>query len=328
LPPPSAFGARPLIAFDPVKSNCARCQGELAVQAGRTRIVSGRVELFCAPCWVRRDEPVAARTPFAPIDTKITLTPPRRNARYVIAGAALLVGVAGIGIAARHTTPASAALPVVDVRTDVAAIEPVQTVAEDVAPADDPAAIPMTPDGAEPLDDRFPSLKDWIHPVTDSPELVPTRSTRKFGAVREGVERGECGHGHCGLDLDGPRGRPVVAVAYGTVVRVEHSKNGRDGKSGRYVRIEHPDGAFTAYMHLDAIAPGLAVGDEVDAGQVVGTLGRTGIFHSEEHLHFNLEITHKGRTLFVDPTAFLVRAKVVPIPARAFANAPEDRPQW
>jgi murein DD-endopeptidase MepM/ murein hydrolase activator NlpD len=296
------------------------------VQAGRTRIVAGRVELFCAPCWVRRDEPIAPAAPFAPIDTQVTFTPPPRHARYLIAGAALVVGIAGIGIAARHTAPASAALPVVDVRADTALIAPEQAVADEAAPEE--LEVPMTPDGADPLDERYPSLKDWIHPVTDAPELVPTRSTRKFGAHRDGVERGECGHGHCGLDLDGPRGRPVVAVAYGTVVRVEHSRNGRDGKSGRYVRIEHPDGAFTAYMHLDAIAPGLAVGDEVDAGQVVGTLGRTGIFHSEEHLHFNLEITHKGRTLFVDPTAFLVRAKVVPIPARAFATTPEDRPQW
>jgi murein DD-endopeptidase MepM/ murein hydrolase activator NlpD len=313
-----------------VIANCARCQGELAVQAGRTRIVDGRVELFCSPCWVRRDEPIASRAPFAPVDTQVTLTRPRRiGTRYAIAGAALVVGVAGIAIAAHHTAPASAALPAVDVGAGVALVEPIQAPAPDEAPpAEDPGAIPMTPDRAEPLDERFPSLKDWIHPVTDSPELVPTRWARKFGAPRDGIERDECGAGHCGLDLDGPRGRPVVAVAYGTVVRVEHSENGRDGRSGRYVRIEHPDGAFTAYMHLDAIAPGLAVGDEVDAGQVVGTLGRTGIFHSEEHLHFNLEITHKGQTRFVDPTPFLLHARVVPIPARAFARTPEDRPQW
>ena len=81
--------------------------------------------------------------------------------------------------------------------------------------------------------------------------------------TRGGIERAECGAGHCGVDLDGPRGRPIVAVAAGKVVRVERKELGSDGRSGRYVRLQHDDGTLTAYMHLDDVAEDLQVGDHV-----------------------------------------------------------------
>ena len=173
---------------------------------------------------------------------------------------------------------------------------------------------------------RNAKLEAWIHPVTDARELVPSQPQRRFGARRDGHKgRRDCHRGHCGVDLDGPRGRPIVAVAPGTVVVIDNHRNGKDGKSGRYVRIEHPDSLFTSYMHLDAIAPGLAVGDVVEAGQVIGRLGKGGIHHGEAHLHFQLE---RG-SRFLDPTPYLARARVVPIPGRTDgATDPGDRAQW
>lgn len=170
------------------------------------------------------------------------------------------------------------------------------------------------------LDERFPSLRAWTHPVTASAELMPEQSSRLFGARREGIERAECGEGHCGIDLDGPRGRPIVAVAAGTVVRIELSELGLDGRSGRYVRIEHDDGTLTAYMHMDDVAE-LRVGQRVTAGQYLGTLGATAVFSSAPHLHFSLEIPlnldDRGDitdTRYVDPAPFLVRSTVAVSP--------------
>lgn len=169
-----------------------------------------------------------------------------------------------------------------------------------------------------PMDEVYPSLRGWIHPVTNSKELVPSSGGRRFGARRDGIERDECGSGHCGVDLDGPRGQPMVSVAAGKVVRIEHSELGRDGRSGRYVRIEHNDGTLTAYMHLDEIAEGLSVGDLVDAGQNIGTLGATAIFSSAPHCHFSLELPVKQgvhgdhtQTRYIDPSPYLARARVV-----------------
>ncbi|WP_428263794.1 M23 family metallopeptidase [Haliangium sp.] len=166
-------------------------------------------------------------------------------------------------------------------------------------------------DGEEALliGESFPTLNDWVFPVLDSDEDLPLKPTRRFGAKRDGVARSECGRGHCGVDLDGPRGTPVVAVAWGVVKRIQRAS---DRRSGKYVKIEHPDYVYTSYMHLDDIADGLAVGDEIDAGDVVGTLGRTGIKHSAPHLHFSLEVPRGSRLLHVDPIPFLSDAERMP----------------
>ncbi|MGN6109435.1 MAG: M23 family metallopeptidase, partial [Kofleriaceae bacterium] len=186
-------------------------------------------------------------------------------------------------------------------------------------------AIPMIDlgGGERRIDDEFPSLAAWIHPVAASAEHMPARVSRHFGAERAGIERAECGEGHCGVDLDGPRGRPIVSVASGTVVRVERAELGRDGRSGRYVRIQHEDGTLTAYMHLDEVAEELRVGSRVDAGQYVGTLGATAVYSAAPHLHFSLEIPvrrdQRGdhtQTRYVDPAPFLVRATIVPVRER------------
>jgi murein DD-endopeptidase MepM/ murein hydrolase activator NlpD len=177
---------------------------------------------------------------------------------------------------------------------------------------------PIPKDDGVPLDQTYPALVGWVHPVADSTELAPTRPQRKFNAKRDGAgKRPGCKRGsHCGLDLAGPRGRTIVAVTDGTVVHIENRRNGKDGQSGRYVRLEHADGVFTAYMHLDSIAPGLEVGQVVTKGTYIGRLGKTGIRHGEPHLHFNLELPYsKKSTKYIDATPFLQRSRVIPDPA-------------
>jgi murein DD-endopeptidase MepM/ murein hydrolase activator NlpD len=183
----------------------------------------------------------------------------------------------------------------------------------------DQLAVPTI--NGELIDHIYPSLRGWIHPVSATIEKVPEQFSRRFGSHRDGIMRTECGEGHCGIDLDGPRGRPIVAVAAGTVVRVERSELGLDGRSGRYVRIEHDDGTLTAYMHLDDVEESIRVGDRVDAGQYLGTLGATAVFQSAPHCHFALEVpNHPGvhgdntQTEYVDPAPFLARARVAPVP--------------
>lgn len=159
---------------------------------------------------------------------------------------------------------------------------------------------------SEPLEERLPTLTDWVFPVLDSAEPFPLKPTRQFGADRDGRGSPECGRGHCGVDLDGPRGTPVVAVAWGVVTRIERRGN---RSSGKYVSIEHPDSVFTAYMHLDDIAERLQLGDEVNPGDVIGTLGRTGIRHSAPHLHFSLAVPSGNRLVHIDPAPYLERAE-------------------
>ena len=92
---------------------------------------------------------------------------------------------------------------------------------------------------------------DWTHPVTGTDAKLPEQSTGGSAPSAAASCAASAAAGHCGVDLGGPIGRQIVAVGDGVVVRVERSELGRDGRSGRYVRIEHDDGTLTSYMHLD-----------------------------------------------------------------------------
>jgi len=310
----------------------------VALHEGRPFVTTFNVvELWHRDCFDDRDVLVTRSTPLDFLPTPPT---PRlvRALGGTVAGSMLVAIVIGQWTWGEMTPPPAASLANVDV---AAPAEPVALRQIDTAHEQLPARIVTVQTEIEaryevparnsvPLDEMFPSLRAWTHPVTGSPELIPEQASRHFGARREGIERPECGEGHCGIDLDGPRGRPLVAVAAGTVVRVELSELGLDGRSGRYVRIEHDDGTLTAYMHMDDVA-GVRVGDRVAAGQYLGTLGATAVFASAPHLHFSLEVPAQPglhgdntNTHYVDPAPFLVRATIAPV-SRPVGNAERER---
>jgi murein DD-endopeptidase MepM/ murein hydrolase activator NlpD len=65
------------------------------------------------------------------------------------------------------------------------------------------------------------------------------------------------------------RGVAIPAIADG-IVRAMSS----EGPLGNRVVLEHPDGAFSAYAHLDAPTP-LGLGQQVQLGETIGYLGST-----------------------------------------------------
>ena len=60
------------------------------------------------------------------------------------------------------------------------------------------------------------------------------------------------------------------------------------------------DGHRVRYMHLGAVHPQLAVGDEVEAGQEIGLMGGTAVMESLPHVHIDIE-TPGGRRIDVAP---------------------------
>lgn len=270
----------------------------------------GRVEIECASCASGlRPIVVAAVEPAA-------VEPSRRAppTRWFAAGGVVALAIASIAgadvLPAREAAGAIGAEPLEEVDSEIPDLD------DELAGATSyggPPTLPLPPvpeRNGEPLDEYLPTLRGWVHPVPGSPEVIPRRASRVFGAVRTGAEN-DCGGGHCGVDLEGDRGQPVVAVAWGTVSRINHEE---DRKGGKYVRIEHPDFVYTTYFHLDRIAPELEVGMEVEPGTPLGTLGATGIAISMPHLHFSLQIAEDaaGEDLkFIDPVPFLARAEVL-----------------
>ena len=304
-----------------VAALCPRCTTVVALHEGRPSITATGVELWHLVCWSNRDIPLvaAAIEVHEPI---AILMPGRRISKRVVAvgfGAFALFAVIASHAFARDV-PEPAQVDGDTPVTEPTLFRATSTTHEIVPPK--PAAMerlekanPIPVVGGKPVDEVYPALRSWIHPITQAPELIPSDPARHFGAHRSGIERVECGEGHCGMDLDGPFGRPLVAVAAGVILHVDRSERGADGMSGRYVRIQHEDGTLTSYMHMDEIEDGLDVGNKVLAGQYIGTLGSSAV--EAAHLHFALELpgpngdTSFGATRFVDPAPFLVRSLIV-----------------
>lgn len=123
-----------------------------------------------------------------------------------------------------------------------------------------------------------------------------------------GAERADGQRSHRGIDLDSLPDEPVRAVADGLVTFAGVDLPGRQaheqvansagydahprsslGAGGRYVCIRHGEGeaAFVSCsMHLEEVL--VAYGARVRRGDVIGSVGRTGMRASAAHLHFEI----------------------------------------
>jgi murein DD-endopeptidase MepM/ murein hydrolase activator NlpD len=110
-------------------------------------------------------------------------------------------------------------------------------------------------------------------------EGVPVkRVANTWGAPRSG------GRDHQGQDIFAKRGTPVVSATDGIVVRV-----GNNSLGGQIVSVMGNGGRIYYYAHLDGYAPGLATGQTVAAGDVLGYVGTTGNARgTPPHLHFGV----------------------------------------
>lgn len=91
-------------------------------------------------------------------------------------------------------------------------------------------------------------------------------------------------HWHEGIDIFAPAGTPLVAAERSVVSRVGSGRLG-----GLVVWLQGESGAHWYYAHLLAHAPGLAVGQVLAAGDVIGYVGNTGnAVGTPPHLHLQL----------------------------------------
>ena len=65
---------------------------------------------------------------------------------------------------------------------------------------------------------------------------------------------------------------PVLSFDDGTVSFVQRG----NPTAGNWIEIRHGSGLTTTYMHLDGVAPGMAVGRMVAGGERIGTMGDSG----------------------------------------------------
>ena len=84
-----------------------------------------------------------------------------------------------------------------------------------------------------------------------------------------------------GIDISAPIGTPVAAVAKG---RVDFANDDYEGMGGMIV-LNHGDGYFTLYGHLDAVL--VSSGQEVEPGATIGRVGDAGSLKGPV-LHFEV----------------------------------------
>ena len=86
---------------------------------------------------------------------------------------------------------------------------------------------------------------------------------------------------HNGVDLSAPEGTPIYASRAGQVIVATYGASG-----GNYVMIDHMDGTYTTmYLHMTRYV--VSVGQNVNAGELIGYCGSTGV-STGPHLHFSI----------------------------------------
>lgn len=147
-------------------------------------------------------------------------------------------------------------------------------------------------------------MPDWPEPepVTAlAPPAAPPQRPTSPGFIWPVAGRVTSGFGwrrgrlHAGIDIPGPVGTPIVAVADGVVIFAGY---GRDGYGNR-VDIRHPNGIVTRYAHGQRIF--VTTGQQVTQGQTIMSRGSTG-WSTGPHLHFEVR---PGGGAAVNPMPYL-----------------------
>jgi peptidoglycan LD-endopeptidase LytH len=137
---------------------------------------------------------------------------------------------------------------------------------------------------AEPVLKPTPPLKEPVNLEADA-VIIPV-----VGAGREALRpmfdelRGS--RRHRAIDIEAPRGTPVLAAIDGSVGKLFLSRPG-----GITIYQYDPSRAWIYYYaHLEAYAPGLVEGQQLRRGDVIGYVGSTGNAPpGAPHLHFSIE---------------------------------------
>ncbi|MFZ2404402.1 MAG: M23 family metallopeptidase, partial [Methylobacter sp.] len=89
---------------------------------------------------------------------------------------------------------------------------------------------------------------------------------------------------HKGIDYAARTGTPVKSTGDGIV-----TFSGNKGAYGQVVTIQHNDRYETLYAHMSGFRKGLAIGNHVKQGDVIGYVGQTGLA-TGPHLHYEFHV--------------------------------------
>jgi len=128
-----------------------------------------------------------------------------------------------------------------------------------------------------------PPSKPTPAPRSERSLIVPVRGVAREGLRDTWGEAREAG-GHQGVDIVAPLGADVLAVADGRIAKFFDSERG----GVTIYQFDRDERYVFYYAHLSARTVGLAEGDVVRQGEVIGRVGMTGNAVTP-HLHFEIQ---------------------------------------
>jgi peptidoglycan hydrolase-like protein with peptidoglycan-binding domain len=118
--------------------------------------------------------------------------------------------------------------------------------------------------------------------------VSPSDLSPNFGIVRAS------GHTHEGEDIMAVKGTPIVSPTAAVVLRLEQGAS-----EGNGIYTINPGGETFVYYHLDHYAEGIAAGQVLEPGSLIGYVGNTGdAAGGPAHIHFEI---HDSSGTPIDP---------------------------
>ncbi len=132
----------------------------------------------------------------------------------------------------------------------------------------------------------------WVHQL-----MVPVEGMARK-SVRDNYNAPRAGRPHLAMDIAAPKGTVVLAPDDLLIGRLLTGPVG-----GNVIYATDPSGVFVYYFaHLDRYRRGLAVGDRVAKGSLIGYVGTTGnASPNAPHLHFQVMKRGVGRAWWDGP---------------------------
>ena len=155
--------------------------------------------------------------------------------------------------------------------------------ASDLAPVATSGNAPVAAPRAPTIEAAPPSASEAIAALASRNLLIPVAGVAADRLANTFNDSRALGRRHDAIDIMAPRGTEVRAVDEGSIAKLFTSKAG-----GLTIYQFDPTQTFSYYYaHLDHYAPGLAEGQPVRRGQLLGFVGSTGNASEDApHLHF------------------------------------------
>ncbi len=127
--------------------------------------------------------------------------------------------------------------------------------------------------------DGYRKIDPYRKLVALSKRVVVATAPVEAGCLSSGMGM-RSGSLHKGYDIFHPVPVNIYAAGEGKILEVSYRSD-----YGNMVLIDHRDGIFTRYAHLENINPEIVVGQKVAIGQPLGLMGKSGDGNLARHLH-------------------------------------------